>query len=160
VALAVAALAHPTPEVRWRIAYALGATRQRQALDALLGLLDDPDGVVQEEALYALQSFSDPRCLAPLAERIAGMAVDDPRRELTPGFLAVLAERHPKQAEEALRAVTPAARWEFIGALAMSYRSDPLEGPATRELLGSLVDDPEPPVRELVTRALASNPYE
>jgi HEAT repeat protein len=155
VALAVAALAHPTPEVRWRTAYALGKTRQRQALEGLLGLLDDPDEMVQMETLFALQYLCDPRSLAPLAERVAKMVVDDPRRDLGPGLLAYLAETHPKQAEEVLRTVTSAARWELISGLAGYYeRYQPEETPATRDLLRSLVDDPNPQIRELVTEAL------
>jgi HEAT repeat protein len=66
VELALAALRDPRREVRHIVAAELGPTGDRRIVDALVGLLDDPDGFVREAATIGLQHQGDPAALEPL----------------------------------------------------------------------------------------------
>ncbi len=64
-------LADEDPEVRADAALRLGQTKAREAVDALVAVLDDPDERVRVEAARALGEIGDPRAV-PALTRLAG----------------------------------------------------------------------------------------
>jgi len=79
----LAAADSPDPQMRFRVAWALGHTRDPRALETLLRLTDDPDEGVRYDATVALGVLGDERAIGPLirmwmmndASRPAAMAL-------------------------------------------------------------------------------------
>jgi HEAT repeat protein len=66
VDLALTALRSSHAGVRQIVAAQIGATGDQRVVDALVVLLDDPDGFVREAATIGLELQGDPRALEPL----------------------------------------------------------------------------------------------
>jgi len=62
------ALNSKNKEERHKAIFALGATRNRKAIEPLLSMLKDPDEEIRERALMVLSWIPDPRSIKPLIE--------------------------------------------------------------------------------------------
>lgn len=76
--LASEAFASPFAANRSLVAYRLGETKDRRALDILTKAVRDSDAIVRRSALFALAKFDDGRARAALEEVAAGRVVAAP----------------------------------------------------------------------------------
>jgi HEAT repeat protein len=64
----VDALRDPQPRVRAMAASSLGRAKSAEALESLIGALQDDDPLVRRTATVVLEGFDDPRATAALAQ--------------------------------------------------------------------------------------------
>ena len=68
VDLLIIAASSSDPQVRFRVVWALGKSRDNRALPTLLALTDDPDERVRYDAVLALGELGDVQAIASLEE--------------------------------------------------------------------------------------------
>lgn len=106
------------------------------------------------ETLFALRYLHDPRALLLLAERVARMPPDDPRRDVGPGTLLYLAEIFPRHAEQLLCSAPLPERRELVAVAGHNYCWYDPEQTIARDLLRIAEEDPDTEIQALVAKAL------
>lgn len=167
-------LRDPSVAVRERIAERLALSRDAEAIELLDRLAGDPAERVRELALWSLLTLADPAALDRYAARIERQTEAvraalraRARAHGAPAKLAREAREHRDGAVRALALALLDALGEALDPIALDALTDPdgevrllaieivarREGAACLERLESLLDDPEPRVRDAARRA-------
>jgi HEAT repeat protein len=131
----LACLQAPQRELYWEAAKALGESKSRRALDALLKMLEVPQQNDRYAAIiYALNVLGDERAVEALLARLVNPKLDARTR----GFAAeALAHMPPNQAIVAAlitQLADPAPELRFWAVFALGQQGDPSAIPALQQL--------------------------